>query len=96
MQEKGELPMGENQKLNKMPNQFSTEFMIFEREKQQLSKSHKGKFVLIKGEDIIKIFDDELDAIKHGIEKFGDEFFLVNEITDEDFTVHFVPHIIYR
>ncbi len=52
----------------------------FEKNKEELLKSDKGKFVLIKGNDIIGSYDTELDAVNSGYEKFGEEEFLVKKI----------------
>lgn len=43
-------------------------------------KQHEGKFVLIKGEDVIDTFTSYEDAIKEGYQKFGLEPFLVKQI----------------
>jgi hypothetical protein len=43
-------------------------------------KQHEGKFVLIKGEDVVDTFTSYEDAIKEGYKKFGLEPFLVKQI----------------
>lgn len=43
-------------------------------------KQHEGKFVLIKGEDVVDTFATYEDAIKEGYQKFGLEPFLVKQI----------------
>lgn len=43
-------------------------------------KASEGKFVLIRGQEIVGIFDTYADAIKEGYGKFGLEPFLVKQI----------------
>ena len=43
-------------------------------------KQHEGKFVLIKGEDVIDTFTSYEDAIKEGYKRFKLEPFLVKQI----------------
>jgi hypothetical protein len=43
-------------------------------------KQHEGKFVLIKGEEIIDTFTSYEDAIKEGYKRFNLEPFLVKQI----------------
>lgn len=77
-----------------MNNSLDKEFQTFRENLNDLSKEHLGKFVLIKGDEIIGIFEDEIDAIKKGVEKFEDSPFLVNEITDSGFKINFLPRLV--
>ena len=43
-------------------------------------KANEGKFVLIKGTDVVDTFDSYEDAIKEGYKKFKLEPFLVKQI----------------
>jgi hypothetical protein len=56
------------------------ELETFEENKEKLLKESYGKFVLIKDKVIIEIFDTQADAIKVGIDKFGNDPFLVKKI----------------
>lgn len=56
-----------------------------------------GGFVVIKDDEVIGVFNDRGDALKIGIEKFGDVPFLVKNINDgangtED-VINFSRHI---
>jgi len=53
----------------------------------QLLGEHKGKFVLIKNDDIVDVFSSIDDALKHGYELFENETFLVKQVLEVD-----VPH----
>ena len=77
-----------------MTAMLDREFQTFQENKPNLVKNHKGKFVLIKNDTIIGIFENELDAVNQGNEQFKDSHFLVNEITDEEFRIRFIPSLV--
>lgn len=56
----------------------------FDRIKNDLLKTDKGKFALIKGERIIGTFNRESDAYKKGIELYGIEPFLIKCISESE------------
>jgi len=56
-------------------------------------KAQEGKFVLIKGDDVIDVFTSYEDAIKEGYQKFGLEPFLVRQIRALE-QVHFITRFI--
>ena len=70
------------------------EFQTFQQNKPNLVENHEGKFVLIKDDEIIGIFENELEAIKQGNEQFKDSHFLVNEIIDDKFRIRFMPSLV--
>ena len=53
-----------------------------------------GKFVLIKDDQLIDVFDTNLDAIKQGYKDFGNVPFLVKEITLVEPTAHFSSNLL--
>ena len=56
----------------------------FYREKHdELVKTSFGKFVLIKGEEIIGVFNTIEEALSEGARRFGLQSFLVREIRQE-------------
>ena len=46
-----------------MTAMLDREFQTFQKHKPNLVKNHAGKFVLIKEDEIIGIFENELDAV---------------------------------
>lgn len=50
--------------------------------KQKLSElaADEGKYVLIKGDKVVSVYDTYADALKEGYDKFGLETFLVKKI----------------
>ena len=77
-----------------MVNVLSKEIETYEKNKQRLLKESNGKFVLIKGEEIINVFDTSSDAIKVGIDKFGNTPFLVKQILEIEPTQNFTSNLI--
>ena len=75
-------------------NTLSEELKIYEENKVRLIKEANGKFVLIKGKEIVNIFDTQMDAIKVGIDKFGNEPFLVKKIEEVDQKQNFTSNLI--
>jgi hypothetical protein len=54
---------------------------------------HEGQFVLIKGTEVVGLFDDESDAIREGRRRFGLAPFLVKRITDVEPVIYF-PNVV--
>lgn len=75
-------------------NILSKELETYEKNKQELLKENRGKFVLIKGDNIINIFDTYADAVKVGIDKFGNSPFLVKQILEVELTQNFTSNLI--
>jgi len=64
------------------------ELRTYEKEKARLLLEAKGKFVLIKGNEIIGVYAAKEDALIEGYKRFGNTEFLVKEITEIE-PVHF-------
>lgn len=75
-----------------MTTKLEQEIKYFEAARDQLLGKAKGKFALIKGDKLIDIFENQLDAIKIGYEKFGNEPFLVKQILEVDTPQNFTSH----
>ena len=73
--------------------ELEVEFRKFQEVRHELSKTHEGKFVLIKAEEIIGIFNNDKEAIEAGVDQFGDTPFFVSEITEKEFVIHFLPQL---
>lgn len=57
------------------------ELTTFKKKKKELLSEAKGQFVLIKGNEIIDTFKSYEDALSEGYKRFGNEPFLVKEIS---------------
>jgi hypothetical protein len=58
------------------------ELEYFQKHKQEYLKLYKNQFVLIKGEKFAGAFTTEAEAYQAGLEKFGNEPFLIRNWTD--------------
>lgn len=70
------------------------ELKTYESKKEGLLVKYTGKYVLIKGSEVIDIFETEKDALRIGIEKFGNEPFLVKKIEKTEQTQNFASNLI--
>jgi len=68
---------------------FERDLDYFERHRVALLQSACGKFVLIKGERVIGIFDTEIEAVRAGYDHFGNEAFLVKHVVEADVPLNF-------
>ena len=78
----------------RMGHKLAQEVKTYEKNKFHLLKENRGKFVLIKEDCVISVFDTSTDAIKEGIDKFGNMPFLVRQILEIEQVQHFASHII--
>lgn len=70
------------------------ELKTYEQKKEELLRNYKGKYVLIKGSELVDIFETEKDAVRIGIEKFGNGPFLVKKIEEQEQTQNFASNLI--
>ena len=66
------------------------ELATYEAAKPRLISEAPGKFVLIRGEQVVDTYDSELDAINAGYEKFGNVPFFVTQVTEVETPDNFV------
>jgi hypothetical protein len=69
------------------------ELATYEAAKPSLLPQALGKFVLIRGEQVVDTFVAELDAIKAGYEKFGNVPFLVTQVTEVECPDNFISDL---
>jgi hypothetical protein len=65
---------------------FETELRVFEQHRAEWSRSHRGEFVAIQGEEIAEgFFGTYSDALKAGLQRFGvrNEFLIKQVWTTE-------------
>ena len=66
-----------------MVKPLELELRAYDRERARLEGEHRGKFVLIRGEEIVGIFDDFQTASKHAAQRFKQESYLIHCIATE-------------
>lgn len=59
------------------------ELATYDRELERLKREHAGKYVLIKGENVVGTFDTFATAAGEGLRLCADEPFLVRKIGSE-------------
>ena len=47
------------------------------------TENPNGGFVVIKDDEVLGVWNDRMDALKEGIEKYGDVPFLVKDISED-------------
>ena len=71
---------------------LATELQTYEAKLPGLTPE-AGKFVLIKGTNVVDVFGDYEDALKAGYERFGLEPFLVKKIEAVETVHHFTRDV---
>jgi len=70
------------------------ELATYESHKEELLKTGKGKYALIKDDKVVGTFDTASDAVHQGYESFGLTAFLVKEIVEVDTPQNFTSNLI--
>lgn len=70
---------------------LETELKTYEQHKNELLGTAGGKFVLIRGTDVIGVYDSKMDAIAQGYKQFGNVPFLVKQIVEVETAQNFIP-----
>jgi hypothetical protein len=63
---------------------LETELAYFNRRKDELVRDHAGQYVLIKGEELVGAFPTEAQAYEAGLERFGNQPFLIKRAAVEE------------
>jgi len=63
---------------------LSEEVALYESKRSEFLLDYEGKFVLIKGSEVAGFFDDESEAYKVGLERFGNTPFLIRQVARQD------------
>lgn len=59
------------------------------------SQYPSGGFVVIKDEEVLGVWNNRMDALKTGIEKYGNVSFLVKDINESDISINFTRNIAF-
>ena len=76
-----------------MLEMLKKELQTYEAKKSELIGKSKGKFALIKDNDVVDIFDTKIDAIRQGYERFGNVPFFVKQIVEIDIPQNFTSNL---
>lgn len=70
------------------------ELKTFDQQRETLLGSAEGKFVLIKDNVVVGIYDSKMDAIAQGYQQFGNVPFLVKQILKIETPQNFVSSLL--
>ncbi len=68
-------------------NVLTKELAFFNKNKAAYLKQYKDKYLLIKNEELIGSYDSDEQAYRVGIEKFGNQPFLIKQVLEQDPTL---------
>lgn len=73
------------------------EFQYYLANQDEFLKKHLGKFLVIKGESIVGVFETEIDAYLFGIDKFEPGTFLIQQCLPgkDNYTQTFHSRVIF-
>ena len=77
-----------------MTEMLSKELKTYEANKSELIGKSKGKYVLIKDDQVIDVFDTKSDAIRQGYERFGNVPFFVKQIIEIETPQNFTSNLL--
>lgn len=77
-----------------MPAVLEQEIKTYEARKSELIGTAKGKFALIKDDQVIDFFDSKPDAIRIGYERFGNVPFLVRQVLEVESPQNFTSNLL--
>lgn len=60
------------------------EYKYYQSIKSRLLKESEGKYALIKGNELLGLFDTDIDAYQVGVSKFGNDPFLIIKVSSEE------------
>jgi len=60
----------------------------FEAHRGEWLKQHLGKFALVKGEELLGVFDTQQKALIEGARRFGIDGFLVRQVEESEQVVY--------
>jgi len=77
-----------------MTSQLEKELETFEAHKDELLAKAAGKFALVKGSEVVDVFDTAEDAIRQGYDRFGNVPFLVKEVVEVETPQNFTSNLL--
>jgi len=72
------------------------ELEVYQKNKADLqAQNPQGGFVVIKGEEVLGVWQTRMDALNEGIKKYGDVAFLVKDINESDIAINFSRNLAF-
>jgi len=77
-----------------MTELLKKEIETYNAHKAELVGQSKGKFVLIKDDKVVDVYDTKMDAIRQGYERFGNVPFLVKLVVEVEVPLEFTSNLL--
>ena len=77
-----------------MTRPLEPELLTYQAHQSELLAKARGKFVLIKNDQIVALFDTSKDALREGYQRFGVVPMLVKEIREVEAPLFFTSRLI--
>lgn len=77
-----------------MADKLSRELKAYEANFGSLLAAHEGKYVLLHGDDLLGVFDNQIDAINRGYKELGNVPFLAKNISRLEAPLSFVSNLL--
>ena len=77
-----------------MTNLLAAELKTYAEKLETLLGTHEGKFVIIRGDQMLGTFDSQLDAIAGGYRQLGNVPFLVKQVVKVEMPLNFVSNLL--
>ena len=61
---------------------LEVELRFFESKKEEWLEKHRGRYVLIKGEELMGVFTSLEDAYNEGVKQYGNQPFFIKQVTE--------------
>jgi len=63
---------------------IESELAFYREKKEELLAAHEGKYALIKGRELLGVFDDAEQAYAAGLAKLGNVAFLIKQVLRDE------------
>jgi len=77
-----------------MTELLATELKTYAEKLETLLGTHEGKFVIIRGDQMLGTCDSQLDAIAGGYRQLGNVPFLVKQVVKVETPLNFVSNLL--
>ena len=77
-----------------MAQVLEIELKTYEQQRDHLLGTAEGKFVLIRNDKVIGVYDSKMDAIAQGYQQFGNVPFLVKQILKIEVPQNFISNLL--
>ena len=77
-----------------MTQVLDTELKTYEQHRDALLGTAEGKYVLIRGDTVVGVYDSKMDAIAQGYREFGNVPFLVKKIVKVESPLNFTSNLL--